>query len=111
MGLSMKKHGFMNTNKMGNYSKTTLNISNSLQQQMLCQLTQAFTKIKSQLKPESLGDKSYEEVVAAAQDVYKQQLTIVGKRNKFMNRNRKPSQSVPQYALAMRELCGDCEYQ
>jgi len=27
-----------------------------------------------------------------------------------MNRNRKPSESVSQYALAIRELCGDCEY-
>ncbi|KAI0211414.1 hypothetical protein LSAT2_003768 [Lamellibrachia satsuma] len=28
-----------------------------------------------------------------------------------MNRNRKPTESVPQYALALRELCDDCEYQ
>ena len=38
---------------------------------------QAFTNIKSQLKLESLGDKSYEEVVAAAHEVYKQQLTVI----------------------------------
>ncbi|KAK2155439.1 hypothetical protein LSH36_240g02045 [Paralvinella palmiformis] len=46
----------------------------------------------------------------AAHAVYKQQLTAIGRRNQFMNRNRKPSESVAQYALALRELCGDFEY-
>ena len=50
----------------------------------------------------NLTDKNYDEVMAAAHAAYKQQLTVIGRRNQFMNRNRKPSESVSQYALALR---------
>ena len=95
--------GTKSTMKKGNYSKITWNDS------ILCVTpntvllssvgAQAFTKIKSQLKPENLTDKSYDEVVAA-HGANKQQLTVIGRRNQFMNRNRKQSASVSQYDLA-----------
>jgi len=69
---------------------------------------QAFIKIKSQLKPENMTDKIYHEVVAAAPALYKQQLAVIGRRNQYMNRNRKPSESVSQYAVAvqLQRSCG-----
>ena len=58
---------------------------------------------KSQLKPENLTHKSYDEVVAVAHAVYK--LTVICHRNQFMNRNRKPSESVSHSTLWPYKSC------
>ena len=71
---------------------------------------ECFQKIKSQVKPQTLADRTFAQIVAAGEAIYKQQLTVIGRRNLFMGRNRKSSETVAQYALALRELCGDCEY-
>ena len=71
---------------------------------------EAYTKIKSKFKPGKIANQDFDQIVAAARSVYKQQLTVIGRRNHFMVRSRKSTESVSQYALALRELCGACEY-
>ena len=53
-----------------------------------------YAKLKMQLKSETPANADYDAVIRAATTVYKQQLTIIGLRNKFMNRLRRPSESV-----------------
>ena len=69
-----------------------------------------YAYVKTQLKPVKPLDVDFYTVVKAATTVYKQQLTIIGMKNKFMNRQRKSSESVAQFALALREFCGGCDY-
>jgi len=75
-----------------------------------CVGADAYSKIRTQLKPEKPQDKSYVEVVAAAKLIYKQQLTVIGLRSAFMSRKRRENETVSAYALKLREMCGDCEY-
>ena len=63
---------------------------------------ECFQKIKSQVKPQTQSDRTFAQIVAAGEAIYKQQLTVIGQR--------KSSETVAQYALVLHELCGDCEY-
>ena len=69
-----------------------------------------YAKIKSQLKPDSLTGKTFADLVKAGNMVYKQQMTVLGRRNEFMCRNRKEHESVAKFAFALREMCSECDY-
>ena len=75
-----------------------------------CIGAEAYGKIRTQLKPGNPQGKTFDEVVAAAKLIYKQQMTVIGLRNVFMSRKRKENESVSEFAMTLREMCGDCEF-
>jgi hypothetical protein len=42
---------------------------------------ECFQKIKSQVKPHTLADRTFAQIVAAGEAIYRQQLTVIGRKN------------------------------